>query len=94
MEGMKFDNDKNRLELVHWPFVEDIGRVLTYGAGKYAANNWQVLSEAEDRYFAAAMRHLLAWRAGEIEDPETGLNHLAHVATNLMFLHYFGENHE
>lgn len=32
------------------------------------------------------MRHTLAWHQGEIRDPESGLHHLAHAITCLLFL--------
>lgn len=85
-KGLKYDADKSRLDLVQWPLVTGIGDVLAYGAKKYEANNWQHVANGDDRYFAAAMRHLIAYRSGEVLDPESGLNHLAHAATNLMFL--------
>ncbi len=32
------------------------------------------------------MRHLIAWISGESYDKESGINHLAHAAANLMML--------
>ena len=87
--GKKYDDGKNRLDLVEPEFIEGVGKVLTNGAEKYGPNNWQGLEDAEDRYYAAAMRHLLAYRRGEKTDPDTGLSHLYHVACNMMFLDYF-----
>lgn len=87
--GVKDDLGKNRLDLIEPEFIEGVGKVLTFGAGKYEENNWQKVEEAEDRYYAAALRHLLAWRKGEKIDPESGLNHLDHVACNMMFLQHF-----
>jgi hypothetical protein len=86
--GLKYDAGKPRLDLVYWPHVEDVAKVLTAGAAKYKPNNWQKVENGVDRYFAAAMRHLIAYRSGELIDPETGLPHLAHAATNIMFLSY------
>lgn len=87
--GRKDDQGKNRLDLIEPEFIEGVGEVLTFGAEKYGPNNWQNVDDAENRYYAAAMRHLLAWRKGEKIDPESGLNHLDHVATNIMFLQHF-----
>lgn len=89
--GKKNDEGKNRLDLIEPKFIEEVGKVLTFGAEQYGANNWQKVENAEDRYYAAALRHLLAWRHGEKTDTESGLNHLAHVATNMMFLLHFDE---
>ena len=87
--GQKDDKEKNRLDLIEPEFIEGVGRVLTFGANKYEPNNWQKLEDAEDRYYAAALRHLIAWRRGEKTDPESGISHLDHVACNIMFLQHF-----
>ena len=87
--GRKDDQGKNRLDLIEPEFIEGVGKVLTFGAEKYEENSWQKVDNAENRYYAAAMRHLLAWRKGEKIDPESGLNHLDHVACNIMFLQHF-----
>ena len=87
--GHKDDQEKNRLDLIEPEFIEGVGKVLTFGADKYEPNNWQKVDDAENRYYAAAMRHLMAWRKGEKTDPESGISHLYHVACNIMFLQYF-----
>lgn len=86
---VKKDKDKVRLDLVIPEFIEEVGEVLTFGVSKYPANSWQKIPDAVDRYYAAAMRHLMAWRKGEKKDSESELSHLAHAATNLMFLAHF-----
>lgn len=88
-EGKKFDDLKTRLDLIEPEFIEQVGKVLTFGAQKYEPNNWQNVDDAENRYYAALMRHLLAYRKGEEKDPESGLSHLAHAACNAMFLLHF-----
>ena len=87
--GQKDDQDKNRLDLIEPEFIEGVGKVLTFGANKYEPNNWQKVEDAEDRYYAAALRHLMSWRKGEKTDPESGISHLYHVACNIMFLQHF-----
>lgn len=89
MINIKDDKDKIRLDLVCPEFIEGVGEVLTYGANKYSANSWQELDNAVDRYYAAAMRHLMAYRKGKQLDEESGISHLKHVAANIMFLLYF-----
>ena len=39
---------------------------------------------------AALLRHLMAYQAGEVNDPESGMPHLWHVATNAAFLVVLG----
>lgn len=92
--GRKDDQEKNRLDLIEPEFIEGVGKVLTFGADKYEPNNWQKVEDAEDRYYAAALRHLIAWRKGEKTDPESGLSHLDHVACNIMFLQHFEREDE
>ncbi len=79
--GVKHDVEKPRLDLLvaGMPHaLEEVAKVLTFGARKYAAHNWRVVPEAPDRYLAAGMRHELAHARGERADPETGFHHLAH----------------
>lgn len=89
MEGLKFDKEKLRWDLIPMECVEEVVKVLTFGAEKYEANNWQKVENAEDRYYAALLRHIVAHRKGETIDPESGLLHLSHVACNVVFLLYF-----
>ena len=85
-EGRKFDREKLRWDLVPWDSVEQIVDVLTYGAKKYAPDNWKSVPEGRTRYFAALCRHLFAWWRGEKIDPESGKPHLAHVGCCVLFL--------
>ncbi len=85
-QGLKFDAGKTRWDLVPLTVIESIAEVMTHGQKKYGANNWQALEDFEGRYFAACMRHLVAWRTEEHTDPESGLPHLAHALTCLTFL--------
>lgn len=85
----KFDNGKVMMELLPLPVMEEVAKVLTFGAKKYAPNGWQKLPNAEERYLGAMLRHLSAIQKGESVDPESGLPHINHVACNAMFLTYF-----
>lgn len=71
----------------------EIAEVLTFGARKYKPNNWRKCVDT-GRYLAAALRHLDAIERGEEVDPESGLKHRAHLATNVMFLYVLGYNNE
>jgi hypothetical protein len=84
--GRKFDGEKARMDLLHPAFLVDVSKVLTFGARKYAPDNWKKVRHGRLRYFGAILRHLYAWKTGETNDPETGLPHLAHAACCLMFL--------
>ena len=87
--GMKFDSNKPRHSLLPKGAVNSVIEVLEFGAKKYSADNWQEVDNAKERYYNAAMRHIDSWWNGEKCDPETGIHHLAHAATNLFFLMWF-----
>lgn len=82
----KFDAGKLRYDLIPPKAIKALAEVLTYGANKYADNSWKQVKPFNDRYYAALMRHLMAWREGELKDSESGLPHLAHALCNVMFL--------
>ena len=88
IEGLKFDTGKLQYSLIPPETLSALAEVLTFGARKYAPNNWQLVQDGETRYLDAAFRHLEAFRKGETHDPESGLHHLAHLLTNVAFLHY------
>jgi hypothetical protein len=85
-EGRKFDAGKPDYTLLPWDSVEEIVKVLDFGAKKYARDNWRHVDNAESRYLAAAFRHMAAHAKGEQNDPETGLPHLAHAGCCILFL--------
>ena len=87
--GIKFDKEKIKMELIPLSTVLEVAKVLTFGAKKYAPNNWMKLENAEERYRGALLRHLTAHESGERIDKESGLLHIAQVMTNAMFLLWF-----
>jgi len=89
-EGVKYDGGKLRMELIPPEAIEALAEVITYGANKYSDDNWKKVSK--DRYIGALMRHLNAYRKGELYDDESGLTHIAHILTNAAFLVYKEEN--
>lgn len=86
--GAKFDAEKPPLDLLDATALLEVGRVLGFGAKKYAAHNWRK-GISRERLLAAALRHLFASMSGERKDPETGLSHLAHAMCCLMFALHF-----
>lgn len=87
--GLKFDGGKLRYSLIPPIATKALAEVLTFGANKYAANSWQTVPNGEERYLDALIRHLEAWRDGEVKDPESGLPHLSHLLCNTAFLLHF-----
>lgn len=84
--GDKYDAKKPMWDLLPTKAVSAIVDVLTFGAEKYAPDNWRQVPNGKRRYLAAAYRHIVAWHQGEKNDPESGLPHLAHAACCLLFL--------
>lgn len=83
--GIKHDAEKIRVELLPTEAVEEIAKVMTFGAKKYADHNW-AKGISWSRLLGAAMRHLFAFSRGENKDPESGLSHLAHLGCCVLFL--------
>lgn len=87
--GLKLDDDKPRYDLLPSFALEEVANVLTFGANKYGADNWRDVESPNRRYIAAAMRHIEAYRKGDNIDLESGLCHLSHAITSLMFVQEF-----
>ena len=84
--GVKADAGKPRYDLLPWRAIEAVARVMTFGARKYSDDQWRRVPNARQRYFAAALRHLVAWYLGQPTDEESGEPHLAHAACCVLFL--------
>lgn len=90
--GWKLDKQKLRMDLLPPEALEAIAEVFTYGANKYEDRNWEK-GMSWGRIYGAILRHALAFWRGEDIDPESGQPHLAHLATDGMFLlHYYLKN--
>ena len=89
--GIKNDKGKARWDLVEFEELDKMVGVLTLGAQKYEEDNWKKVDNPKERYFSALMRHVSAWKRGEVVDEDDGLSHMAHVMANAMFLMYFEE---
>lgn len=86
--GVKHDSSKPRTDLFSTAALMGLADVLTYGANKYAEDNWRKGMNWR-RLTGAALRHLLAFQAGEDTDPESGFPHVDHAMCCLMFLSEF-----
>jgi hypothetical protein len=86
MSGVKYDNNKPEYGLIPPYALEEVAKVLTFGAQKYDRDNWKKLDNLERRYFDAAQRHMWAIKRGEKNDPESSLHHAAHAIACMMFL--------
>lgn len=87
-KGIKYDHDRLRWDLLPMECVEEIVKIYSFGSKKYSDNSWQNVENGRERYYAALMRHLVAWRKGERIDPESGELHISHMAWNAIALIY------
>lgn len=79
------DDGKVPITMTPKSLVEAVAKVLHFGSKKYKPNNWRAGS-SWTRFANSVFRHLYQWLEGETYDPESGLNHLYHAATNIAFL--------
>jgi hypothetical protein len=84
-EGLRYDQGKLPFHLLPPEMETGVAAVLQKGAVKYAERNWE-LGMNYSRVYSSLRRHLNAWWSGEENDPETGLPHVDHIATNVAFL--------
>lgn len=91
MPGVKHDQEKPMMDLLDPFALEQVAKVLTFGAEKYGKHNWRE-GIAVSRLIAAGMRHILAFNNGETLDEESGLPHLAHAMCCLMFATWMVEH--
>jgi hypothetical protein len=92
--GVKLDQGKLQLSLIPHEAIIGLGEVFTFGAEKYTPHGWKTVPDAKKRYEDAMLRHYYSHKAGEENDSESGLSHLKHMLTNMVFLIYLEENEE
>jgi hypothetical protein len=80
-KGMRFNKGKLRYDLLPPESIEELVKVYTMGAEKYADRNWEKGISVMG-CFASIMRHSFAWLRGQTKDPESGLHHMGHVMWN------------
>ena len=88
----KIVEGKSRYDLISPFALEQLAKVYTHGANKYADRNMD-LGTNWGKYFGAMMRHAWAFWRGEDYDKDNGLPHLAAVAWNAFTLLDYMENH-
>lgn len=95
-KALRFDNDKIRYELIPCEWEEELAKILTRGAKKYADDNWKNSVNTKEhekwvkRCLGSLRRHLAAWQKGEQIDPELGTYHMGQVAWNALVIMWYG----
>lgn len=85
MDAKRYDDGKIRLDLVPTSLIEEVGKVLTFGAKKYDEHNWKK-GMKWSRCIASLKRHIQEFENCKDFDDESSLLHLGHAATNIAFL--------
>ena len=90
LAGRKDDQGKLRYDLAPFDAIDEIVKVLNFGAKKYADRNWEK-GMNWSRPYGALLRHMSAWFMSKVtsksdKDEETGLSHLAHAGCCVLFL--------
>jgi hypothetical protein len=78
----KITEGKPDLTLLSYEWLSLLAEVRAFGAKKYGRDNWKQGMKASES-LAAAMRHIMRYKSGELVDPESGKSHLGHAGLNL-----------
>lgn len=91
MTGSRYNNGKLRWDLVEWNSVEEMLKVLEFGALKYNPQNWKKGLNREE-ILESTQRHLIKLFQKEELDSESQLHHAGHVMCNMMFYLYHAKH--
>lgn len=80
-----------QMNLLPYSSLAEIAKAYAYGAEKYSRFNYRAAYPWSWSY-DALQRHLGAFWEGENNDPESGLNHLAHAGWHILTLLVFFKN--
>lgn len=90
--GVKHDSGKPDFTMISYDLMEELAKVRAFGAAKYQRNQWKK-GFLVTRSCAAALRHIFQFLAGETNDSESGLSHLAHAVASLEHALYDMRHH-
>jgi hypothetical protein len=81
--GARAGTKKPRVSIIPMLALLEVAKVMTKGEVKYGTNNWQK-GMPHSWHLDAGLRHLLSVSEGDMIDDETGLEHLAHAAADIL----------
>ena len=86
-KAMRFNTGKPELSyLLDAPIaIKGLCEVFAMGAEKYERDNWQKGLD-KNQIIDSLLRHLTAFKNGELIDDESGKNHTFHVLWNALVL--------
>lgn len=83
--GLRYDDNKERVDLIPPDAMLELGRVYMVGARKYSERNWEK-GMPWSKMVGPMLRHLFKFLMGEDIDPEDGQLHVAKIAWNAIGL--------
>jgi hypothetical protein len=86
---IKHDQEKLRPTLLPMEAVNEVIKVLEFGANKYSVDNWKTVTGAKQRYLDAFLRHGMSTASGDKLDAESDLSHMAHAVCCGLFYIWF-----
>lgn len=90
-KAKRYNQGKLKWSLVDFESLEEMVKVLEFGAEKYGDDNWK--KGLTTKSIAESMlRHLFSFLAGEDKDEESNCSHIAHLQCNAMFMMYMLNN--
>ncbi len=83
--SLRFNKDKPQMSQLNPKFIMELAKLMSKGEAKYGKYNW-AKGQQYSTVYDSLNRHLTAFMLGEDMDPESGLSHLIHCASNIMIL--------
>lgn len=83
--GAKYDGEKLRWDLIPWDAMEEVAKVYTLGAKKYADRNWEK-GIHYNRIMRALLGHAIDYYLRKDYDDDNGQHHMASVVWNALAL--------
>lgn len=94
----RYNTNKINFILIPWEWLQVLAEIFTFGAKKYAPNNWKLSVNTEDHdslrndRMDSALRHIVSYMRHEKIDPESNQPHLGHAAWNLLCVLWYDMN--
>lgn len=90
-QAVRSNVNKLRWDLMDWKSLEEVVKVLEFGANKYAPKNWEKGLHREE-ILESIQRHNVELFSKEEVDEDSQLLHAAHIACNAIFYIHFLRN--
>ena len=81
----KKEEGKYRPNLIYTSLLKEISKTREYGIKKYGGIGEDWVTTEAIRHLNATIRHVRAFMDGEEFDSKSGIHHLSHAASNIMF---------